>query len=113
MVFPRYKAVIFVNGCFWHGHTCHLFRMPSSRIEYWENKISATGKRDRTNFEALDKLGWRILTVWECALKGKTRLPLDHVVGRTSSWLLLGSSHMELRGFDEETSWSGSQAQVS
>ena len=70
LVFPRYRAVIFVNGCFWHGHDCHLFKWPSSRAEWWRAKITRTRATDAASRKALAQAGWRILDVWECALKG-------------------------------------------
>jgi DNA mismatch endonuclease (patch repair protein) len=66
IVLPKYKAAIFVNGCFWHGHECSLFKWPASNAEFWENKIKANRRRDASAIEALEALGWRCLTVWEC-----------------------------------------------
>lgn len=72
IVLPRYKTVIFVNGCFWHGHgskRCGIFRLPKSNVAYWEKKISRNIQRDRRNKRSLRRLGWHVLTVWECSLK--------------------------------------------
>ena len=101
LVFPRYKCVIFVNGCFWHGHTCHLFKWPSSRAEFWKRKISNTIERDFKNFMLLDNKGWRILTIWECALKGKTRLPIEDVIEMASRWLSSETGHLEIKGYED------------
>jgi len=74
IVLPKFKTVIFVNGCFWHGHqNCRYFVMPKSNIEYWQNKISRNIKRDKENDESLTDSGWRVLTVWECQLKKPVR----------------------------------------
>lgn len=74
IVLPKYKTVIFVNGCFWHGHqNCRYFVMPKSNIEYWEKKIAQNIKRDKENNESLTASGWRVLTVWECQLKKSVR----------------------------------------
>lgn len=98
IVLPKYHAVIQVQGCFWHGHNCHLFKWPSSRSEFWKDKIEGNRERDIRNQEALLSLGWRIFTLWECALKGKTRLPFDQVVSLIESWLLVGNDNVELMG---------------
>ncbi|MCB5204437.1 very short patch repair endonuclease [Neorhizobium sp. T786] len=87
LVFPKRKAVIFVEGCFWHGHDCHLFRMPSSRQEFWQAKIDGNRQRDIRVRAELHILGWRYLTVWECALKGRTRLPFPDLIATISEWL--------------------------
>jgi DNA mismatch endonuclease (patch repair protein) len=71
LVFPARKAVVFVNGCFWHGHHCRLGRLPSSRPEYWVPKIEANRQRDKRKSEELLTLGWRVLTVWQCSLADK------------------------------------------
>lgn len=69
IVFPKYKTVVFVNGCFWHKHTCGRFVWPTSNTEYWIPKIERNVLRDQQNQLALEKLGWRVLTIWECQLK--------------------------------------------
>ena len=70
IVLPKYKTVIFVNGCFWHGHKdCKYFVWPKSNTEYWYQKIESNVKRDKKNRELLKKQGWQVLTVWECELK--------------------------------------------
>lgn len=70
MVFLKYKTVIFVHGCFWHGHEgCKYFVVPGTRTEWWMEKISRTKELDRQNYDALRKLGWKIITVFECELK--------------------------------------------
>ena len=98
IVFPKHKAVIFINGCFWHGHGCHLFKWPKTRREFWKNKISGNVERDRRNLEKLHELGWRVLVVWECAVKGKQRLPEEEVIARVAGWLQAGSNDEEING---------------
>lgn len=73
IVLPRYRTVIFVNGCFWHKHDCPRFVWPSSNQEYWEPKILRNVERDEKNTEQLKSLGWKVVTVWECELKKKIR----------------------------------------
>lgn len=72
IVLPKYKTVVFVNGCFWHMHDCPRFVWPSSNKEYWEPKIRRNVERDKINIELLQAEGWRVLVVWECELKKKT-----------------------------------------
>lgn len=98
LVFPRYKSVIRVNGCFWHGHSCHLFKWPSTRREFWHEKITGTIERDRRNQSQLETNGWRVLTIWECALKGKARLKTCEVIAAASAWITSGSGNMEIQG---------------
>ena len=87
LVFPRRRAVIFVNGCFWHGHDCALFRWPSTRAGFWRAKISGNIVRDERKRAELFAAGWRVLDVWECTLKGKARLPLDDVLKACAAFL--------------------------
>jgi DNA mismatch endonuclease (patch repair protein) len=87
MVFPRYRAAVLVHGCFWHGHDCPLFKLPTTRLEFWEAKIGGNRARDLRDVAALAAAGWRVLVVWECALKGPARLPVDAVLARVTSWL--------------------------
>jgi DNA mismatch endonuclease (patch repair protein) len=68
LVFPSKRKVIFVHGCFWHGHECKLGRVPKSSVEYWTNKISTNRDRDRKNIQRLGELNWKCLTIWECGL---------------------------------------------
>ena len=73
IVLPKYRTVIFVNGCFWHKHDCPRFVWPSSNQDYWRPKILRNVERDLKNAEELRVLGWRVITVWECELKKTLR----------------------------------------
>jgi len=74
IVLKKYKTVIFVNGCFWHGHKgCKYFVLPKTRTEWWLQKIKGTQKRDRKAEIELNILGWRVITIWECELKPKKK----------------------------------------
>lgn len=74
IVLPKYKTVIFVNGCFWHGHEgCKYFVYPQNNAEFWKNKIKTNIERDLMKEKQLTELGWRIVTIWECQLKPKRR----------------------------------------
>jgi DNA mismatch endonuclease (patch repair protein) len=74
LVFPGRRKVVFVHGCFWHGHTCRWGRLPKTRPEYWAPKIEGNRVRDRRNMKALREEGWRSLTVWQCELKRPEQL---------------------------------------
>jgi DNA mismatch endonuclease (patch repair protein) len=72
IVLPKYKTVIFVNGCFWHRHkNCKKSKLPSTNIMFWENKISGTVQRDKLNIEQLESLGWFVIICWECDILHK------------------------------------------
>lgn len=87
LVFPRFRAVIFVHGCFWHAHEgCKYATKPSSRKEFWEKKFKANRKRDRRNYDALIAHGWRVTVVWECVLK-RERSELQRSIRQIVSWL--------------------------
>ena len=95
IVFPRFRAVCFVHGCFWHRHSeCRFATTPTTRQEFWESKFHANVERDRRNQVDLLESGWRVAIVWECALRGQgraeTALKLDH-------WLHGNDSKFETR----------------
>lgn len=98
LVFPRFRAVIFVHGCFWHGHDCHLFKMPTTRRDFWESKISRNLANDEKAVSALRDAGWRTGVVWECALKGRTRLDFADAMQALARWVRSGEPSITLRG---------------
>ena len=100
LVFPRYRAVILVNGCFWHGHDCHLFKWPKSREDFWREKIKSNIDRDRLVTSQLKEQGWRVLRVWECAIKGRTRIGLDEVLEDSALWLIGQEQEKDIRGHE-------------
>lgn len=81
LCFRKYMKVLFVNGCFWHGHeNCKYFKLPETRTDWWNNKINATIQRDRKKIEELLLLGWDSLIIWECELKpGKREHTLNSI----------------------------------
>lgn len=97
IVFSGLRAVIFVHGCFWHGHDCPLFRLPGTRTEFWAGKISKNRENDAKVTQALLDAGWRVGTVWECALRGRGR-DIPGVVEGLAVWLRSGLPNIELRG---------------
>lgn len=95
IVLPKYKTVIFVNGCFWHGHEgCRYFRLPKSNVEFWEEKIKRNVARDFRNEAELKALGWRVIRVWECEIKTLAQREeylkclYDRIVNPTQSYLI-------------------------
>lgn len=101
MAFPRYHAALFINGCFWHRHNCHLFKWPQTRQEFWENKISGNVKNDAKKLEMLEAAGWRVGIVWECALKGKYRRPHEATIQMIAEWLKSDDKKLEIQGLTE------------
>jgi DNA mismatch endonuclease (patch repair protein) len=74
IVLPKYRTVIFIHGCFWHGHEgCRYFVVPKTRTEWWLNKINTNRENDRKNCELLKEMRWNVITVWECSLKKEKR----------------------------------------
>lgn len=80
IVLPKYRTVVFVHGCFWHRHDCHLFRLPKTRSEFWKAKIDANAARDSRKEAQLRELGWNVSTVWECELRGVTDTQVKKVI---------------------------------
>lgn len=99
--FPRYHAVIFVHGCFWHGHDCSLFKFPTTRQEFWSTKIASNRARDIRTVAALLDLGWRVANVWECCLRGSNKLPENEVIDRCQSFLLSQEKLVDISGDTE------------
>lgn len=98
LVFPKYRVVILVHGCFWHGHSCPLFRLPATRPEFWATKISSNQQRDKKSQEALRAAGWRILTVWECSLKGPARMPVELMLDSCTQFIRGNADVQEIAG---------------
>lgn len=86
VVFPRYRVVVLVHGCFWHGHECHIFKWPSTRREFWMKKITDTRKRDLDNITALHEAGWRVAIIWECETKRASE-HRERLVDRLANWI--------------------------
>jgi DNA mismatch endonuclease (patch repair protein) len=88
LVLRKYKAVIFVHGCFWHKHECELFQWPKTNSGFWRKKISKNHANDEWHLANLRRAGWRTLVIWECALRGKHRADFPKLIGRVAGWLL-------------------------
>jgi DNA mismatch endonuclease (patch repair protein) len=92
---------VFVHGCFWHVHDgCKFATRPSSRKEFWKEKFAANRKRDRRNYAALAADGWRVLVVWECAIKGRKEDELDGLGKAVEYWLTSDECYGEIEGID-------------
>lgn len=98
IVFPRFNAVIFAHGCFWHRHNCHLFKMPATRSEFWNNKFDTNVAVDERAVQALLSMGWRVCVVWECALKGKAKIPHEVLFSRCANWLQSDEQELSIEG---------------
>jgi DNA mismatch endonuclease (patch repair protein) len=96
--FQKYRAIIQVNGCFWHGHDCWLFQWPATQIEFWKTKIESNKSRDKVNNALLVSKGWRVLQIWECAFEDRTGMTVNDVVLKASAWLIAGENTMEIKG---------------
>lgn len=92
IIFPKFKALVFINGCFWHQHGCYLSVMPKTRSDWWEKKLSSNKKRDQLNYQLLRSLGWRIAIVWECSVKELRKTEkekkLDAIANKLMNFLL-------------------------
>tara|TARA_R110000796_G_scaffold141660_1_gene258057 strand:- start:229 stop:645 length:417 start_codon:yes stop_codon:yes gene_type:complete len=98
IVLPKYKAVIEINGCFWHGHNCHLFKWPKTRRNFWQDKINGNIERDIRNINKLLEQDWRVMIVWECALKGKRKTDPQYLSAKVIDWLKSDSDFETIQG---------------
>jgi len=96
IVLPKFNAIILVNGCFWHAHSCHIFRLPKDAA--WRKKLDRNRERDAENLRNYAESGWKVLRIWECALQGKTKLPFHEVHAMTSNWIQFGVGNAEIMG---------------
>lgn len=106
---PKYRAVVLVNGCFWHGHSCHLFKWPSTRKEFWREKITRNRVKDEEVLLALRRKGWRVVVIYECALKGKSKLDPARVIDEAENWIRSDSAEYVIEGYREDNTEGGSK----
>lgn len=104
LLLPKYKAAVFIHGCFWHGHGCRYFKIPQTRSEFWVDKIGKNQFRDALQENALRALGWRVLIVWECAVRSMKREKSTQLVDLIAMWLINGSEYFQI---DENAMESG------
>jgi DNA mismatch endonuclease (patch repair protein) len=113
LVFPKYRTAVFVHGCFWHAHGCTLSKLPSARQDFWRAKLGANAARDRSAIEAMNNAGWRVLVVWECALRGPGRMDLPVVLDAAAAYVVDGKSPLaELMGNAPPTPQHGSDVTI-
>lgn len=87
LVFPKYRTVVFVHGCFWHAHGCALSKLPTTRRDFWSKKLEGNAARDSKAVTLLLSCNWRVLVIWECALRGSSRRPLEEVIERADHFI--------------------------
>jgi DNA mismatch endonuclease, patch repair protein len=98
LVFPKYNAVLFIHGCFWHGHEdCRLFKWPTSRIDFWERKINRNKELDQCSITRLHSEGWRVGIIWECSMRGNSKIKEEVIFRRTTEWLESNKPYFQLR----------------
>ncbi|MGY2297361.1 very short patch repair endonuclease [Pseudomonas yamanorum] len=100
LVLPKYNTVVFVHGCFWHGHTCRYFKVPKTRRDFWLEKIGKNQARDRSQVASLLLDGWRVLVVWECAIRSMKREKYFLLIDLIAQWLINGNEYLQI---DENT----------
>ena len=96
LVLPKYRAAIQVQGCFWHKHDCRYFKWPATRPEFWRRKIEGNIVRDQRALYQLKIDGWRVLVIWECALKKASSDKIDGLLDKIEQWLHSQSEYLEL-----------------
>lgn len=102
LVLAKRRILIFVHGCFWHGHNCHLFKYPKTRAEFWRKKIHGNTTRDEKAVSHLLASDWRVLVVWECALKGKKKYQHKKLLDEIERWIVGGSVIRQIGGDDAD-----------
>lgn len=96
LLLPKYRAAVFIHGCFWHGHACRYFKVPKTRPEFWLEKIGKNQIRDELQEAALKALGWRVLVVWECAVRSMKKEKSPKLVDLIADWLINGSEYFQI-----------------
>ncbi|WP_201204615.1 very short patch repair endonuclease [Pseudomonas sp. S37] len=96
LILPKFKAAIFVHGCFWHGHDCRYFKPPKTRAEFWMGKIEKNKIRDAIQITKLNEAGWRTLIIWECAIRKMKRENSITLIDTVAAWLFQNSTFHEL-----------------
>jgi DNA mismatch endonuclease, patch repair protein len=99
LVFSKYRTAVFVHGCFWHAHGCALAKLPTTRQDFWRQKLEGNAARDLRTIDALQANGWRVLVIWECALRGPGRLGEAVAGDQAANWITaLHGKFVEIKG---------------
>lgn len=88
IILPKYRVVILVHGCFWHGHNCQYFQWPKSNTEFWKNKINRNKTRDAEVVHQLLELDWRVLKIWECCIRGQSEQQITKTMKSAYKWIV-------------------------
>jgi DNA mismatch endonuclease (patch repair protein) len=96
LVLPKYSAVVFVHGCFWHGHSCRYFKIPQTRPDFWRDKIEKNRARDKIQESFLSAEGWRVLVVWECAVRSMNKEKSQLLIDLIAEWLINGNEYLQI-----------------
>ena len=98
LVLPKWNAVVFTHGCFWHMHNCRYFHWPQTEPERWRQKLLGNSERDKRNIVCLEHAGWRVAIVWECALKGAAKASFPLAMHTLGNWLHSDDENIVIRG---------------
>ena len=97
IILPKWRAVVFVHGCFWHGHeNCRLFRLPATRTDFWKKKLTSNRDRDRQTVSKLSSQHWRVAIVWECTLRADPAALGESL----ATWVRSDNTSTEFSGFE-------------
>ena len=99
IVFPKYRSAVFIHGCFWHHHGCHLSSIPKTRYDWWKEKLEGNALRDSRVTSLMQNLGWRILIIWECEFrrpKTNRSEALDGIAARASDFIMSDQKFLEI-----------------
>lgn len=107
LVLKKYSTVIFIHGCFWHGHDCRYFKVPKTRPEFWLEKIAKNRARDLAQITVLEAEGWKVLVIWECAVRHMKKHSSTLLIDLIDDWLKSSSEYLQL---DEVTLTSSSES---
>lgn len=108
IVLPKYRTIIFINGCFWHYHECHLSRLPKSRVEWWREKLEANRQRDTRNIDLLMSESWRVLIIWECSFRHsglRKESEFDRICEIASDFILSDIEFLEIHAPELQPSY--------
>lgn len=95
-VLAAYRCILLTHGCFWHHHDCYLFKVPETRTDFWLQKIGKNVERDARDIARLKEQGWRVMIIWECALRGKYKLCDTAIVERLEEWICGGEGYAQI-----------------